>query len=239
MTLAVIVASARPRGGKTLLTRILAENFILGGTRPLIYDTNVADRQLARRYPHDVLSLDLNRVPDQMALFDALIADQPRPRIVDLANRSLQKFVDLSIESDFYSEARAAGIEPVFFFLPSPDPDAFEQACELQQRLTMSQFVIVENEYLGDIRFGIRQSDEYRRLAQNGLRVVMPALDRALMDVVEEWDIGLSDFMRDPSLKIALETRDEIRSWLVKILTDIYRVLDAVRRSANVGSSSE
>jgi hypothetical protein len=236
MNLAVIVASARPRGGKTLLARILAENFILGGTRPLIYDTDVSDRQLARRYPNDVLSLDLTRVPDQMALFDALIAEGPRPRIVDLANRSFQKFVDLSIESDFHAEARARGIEPVFFFLPSPDPDSFEQACDLQQRLTASSFAIVENEHLGDIRFGIRQSDEYRKLAQNGLRVVMPALDRALMDVVEEWDIGLSDFMRDPSLRIALETRDEIRSWLVKILTDIYRVLDSVRRSANEGS---
>lgn len=234
MTFAAIVASARPRAGKTLLARILAENFILGGVRPSIYDTEISGRELARRYPRDVLSIDLARVPDQMALFDALISPGPRPRIVDLANRSWQKFVDLSIDSDFYAEARASGIEPVFFFLPSPDPDDFDRACELRQRLAMSQFVVVENEYLGDIRAGVRQSEEYRSLVQNGLRITMPALDRNLMEVVEEWDIGLSDFMRDPSLKIALETRDEIRSWLVKILTDIYRVLEVVKRSVNV-----
>lgn len=234
MTLAAIVASARPRAGKTLLARILAENFILGGNRPLIYDTEIADRELARRFPRDVLSIDLARVPDQMALFDALVSADPRPRVVDIANRSWQKFVALSVDSHFYAEARANGIEPIVFFIPTPDPDDFERALELRERLATSQFVLVENEYLGDVRFGIRQSDEYRRLAQNGLRIVMPALDRALMDVVEERDIGLSDFMRDPSLKIALETRDEIRSWLVKILTDIYRVMDAVKRSANV-----
>ena len=232
MIFAAIVASARPRAGKTLLARILAENFILGGTRPLVYDTEVADRALARRYPREALSLDLARVPDQMALFDALVSAEQRPRIVDLANRSLQKFVDLSVDGDFYAEARAAGVEPIFFFIPSPEPDDFERALELRERLSTSQFVLVENERLGDVRFGIRQSDDYRRLAQNGLRIVIPALDRALMDVVEEWDIGLSDFMRDPSLKIAIETRDQIRTWLVKILTDIYRVLDAVSRSA-------
>jgi hypothetical protein len=40
--------------------------------------------------------------------------------------------------------------------------------------------------------------------------------------------------MRDPTLKVPLEMRDDIRSWLVKVLTDIYRVLDAINRSATV-----
>jgi hypothetical protein len=234
MTPAVIVASSRPHSGKTLLARILAENFILGGNRPLIYDIDPDDRQLSRLYPNEVLSLELTRVPDQMALFDALVSAGPRPRIVDLANRSLLKFVDLALESDFCAEARASAVEPIVFFIAAPEQEAYEEALDLRQRLDASHFVLVENRQLGDIRSGIRQSDDYRALTENGLRIVMPALDPALMEAVDEWDIGLGAFMRDPTLKVPLEMRDDIRSWLVKVLTDIYRVLDAIDRSATV-----
>jgi hypothetical protein len=234
MTPAVIVASSRPHSGKTLLARILAENFILGGNRPLIYDIDPDDRQLSRLYPNEVLSLELTRVPDQMALFDALVSAGPRPRIVDLANRSLPKFVDLSLESGFCAEARANAVEPIVFFIAAPEQEAYEEALDLRQRLDASQFVLVENRQLGDIRYGIRQSDDYCALTENGLRIVVPALDPALMEVVDEWDIGLGAFMRDPTLKVPLEMRDDIRSWLVKVLTDIYRVLDVIDRGANV-----
>ncbi|NWG24557.1 MAG: hypothetical protein HXY30_09145 [Pseudorhodoplanes sp.] len=234
MTPAVIVASSRPHSGKTLLARVLAENFILGGKRPLIYDIDAGDRGLSRLYPNEVLPLELARVPDQMALFDALVSAGPRPRIVDLANRSLQKFVDLSLECDFCAEARASAIEPIVFFIAAPEQEAFEEALVLRQRLGACRFVLVENRQLGDIRAAIRQSGEYRALTENGARIVMPALDHALMEVVDEWDVGLGAFMRDPTLKVPLEMRDDIRSWLVKVLTDIYRVLDAIDRSANL-----
>jgi len=39
MNFATIVASAHARSGKTLLARLLTENFILGGQQPAIFDT--------------------------------------------------------------------------------------------------------------------------------------------------------------------------------------------------------
>ena len=46
MIFAAIIASARVRAGKTLLARLLADNFLLSGTRPALFDTETAERRL-------------------------------------------------------------------------------------------------------------------------------------------------------------------------------------------------
>ena len=58
--------------------------------------------------------------------------------------------------------------------------------------------------------------------------MLIPALDPFFMEVIEEPDVSLTEFMREPTLKMSPETRGAIRSWLVKVLAEIYRVLSAI-----------
>src|SRR5437762_12988044 len=105
MNFAIIVASARARSGKTLLSRLLAEHFILSGQQPIIFETDTTAAPLAARFPNDALALDIDRVTDQMALFDGVSAPGADARILDLSNASSKKFFDLMVESDFVREA--------------------------------------------------------------------------------------------------------------------------------------
>ena len=112
MSFAAIVASLHGRTGKTLLARVLAEYFILSGRRPLLFDTDAAECRLCASYPHEAIVVDLNRVPDQMALFDNLAAVSPEARVVDVSHQSFGKFFRVMHEIDFIGETRALGVAP-------------------------------------------------------------------------------------------------------------------------------
>jgi hypothetical protein len=229
MNFAIIVASARARSGKTLLARLLAEHFVLSGMQPAIFDTDAA-APLVARFPNDASALDIDRVTDQMALFDGLSAPAANSRIVDLSHRAFQKFFNLMLESDYIGEARANGLEPVVFYIGGTDQEAFEQAEELRYRIGDCPFVFIENAFLGEVKQSIRGSEEFHALAQLPTGMLIPALDPFFMEVIEEPDVSLSEFMREPTLKMSPETRAEIRSWLMKGLGEIYRVLNMIER---------
>lgn len=230
MNFAIVVASARARSGKTLLARLLAENFILGGQQPAIFDTDPVAAPLVARFPNDALALDIDRVTDQMALFDGLSTAAANSRILDLKHGSFRKFFDLMLESDYIREARANEIEPVVFHIAGPDQEAFEQANELRLGIGDCPFVFVENAFLGDIKPSVRSSDAFRTLADLPTRMLIPALDPYFMELLEEPDVSLSEFIREPTMKMSPETRAAIRSWLVKVLAEIYRVLRLIER---------
>ena len=230
MNFAIIVASARARSGKTLLARLLAENFILGGQQPAIFDTDATAAPLVARFPDDALAIDVDRVTDQMALFDGLSAPAENSRIVDLTHGSFKKFFDLMLESDYLREARANGVEPVVFYIAGADQDDFEQANDLRLRIGNCAFVFVENAMQGEIKQSVRNSEAFRTLADLPTRMLIPALDPYFMELIEEPDISLSEFIREPTMKMAPEMRGAIRSWLINVLAEIYRVLGMIER---------
>lgn len=229
MNFAVIVASARARSGKTLLARLVAENFILSGRQPAIFDTDAVEAPLVARFPNDASALNIDRVTDQMALFDGLSAPAANSRIVDLSHRAFKKFFDLMLDSDYVGEARTNGIEPVVFFIGGTDQEALEQANDLRYRIDCP-FVFVENAFLGEIKQSIRGNSEYLALTELPTSILIPALDPFFMQVIEEPDISLSEFMRDPRLTMSPDMRAEIRSWLMTTLREIYRVLSMIEQ---------
>ena len=228
MNFASIVASARARSGKTLLSRLLAEHFILSGQQPVIFETDVTTAPLAKRFPNDAITLDIDRVTHQMALFDGLSTPAPDPRILDLSNSSSKKFFDLMVDSDFVREARANELEPIVFYIAGPEQEDLGHANEVRHRIGKCPFVLVENIVLGEIKQSVFDSTAYRSLADLQFRMVIPVLDPSFMALLDEPDVSITEFMREPTLKMAPETRTAIRSWLLKMLAEIYRVIGAV-----------
>jgi hypothetical protein len=228
MNFAIIVASARARSGKTLLSRLLAEHFILSTQKPIIYETDAAAAPLAARYPSEAVALDIDRVTDQMALFDGMSAAGADPRILDLSNGASKKFFKLMVDSDFNGEARANELEPVIFYIAGPGQEDFEHAIELRYRINNCPFVLVENLAMGESEQSPART-AYDLLADDlQFRMLMPALDPFFMELLEEPDVSISEFIREPTLKMAPETRAAMRSWLVKVLAEIYRVIGAI-----------
>jgi hypothetical protein len=237
MIFAAIVASARVRAGKTLLARLLAENFLLSGSRPALFDTESSERRLWSYFPNETTVVDLDRVTDQMTLFEALTVGSEHPRIVEVTHRSSKKFFDVMRDSDYVSEARASGIEPVVFYIPSPDPDSFEYGRQLREHLGHCSFVVVNNAHLGEIKHFTRLSVGYRALETNRPRLLIPRLDPAYTGAIDDPTLSFSEFIRDPRTDLPLAARDAIRQWLVRSLREIYGVMRALEDAGGAYAS--
>ncbi|MBI4273591.1 MAG: hypothetical protein HY659_02675 [Rhizobiales bacterium] len=238
ISFATIVTSSRGRDGKTLLARLLAENFILAGETPAIFDTDVVERTLSRCFSKNAIAIDIDRVTDQVGLFEALAAPSPNARVVDLTHRSFKKFFDLMISSDYLHEARERGVEPVVFYIPALDPDSFEAGRQLLARLEDYAFVVVENPYLGEIKPFDRRGVGYRALADHHLRMHIPPLDPYLANTVDDSSLSLSGFMRQPPADLSFEARDAIRTWLLAVFREISRVLRVVENPGDRSAGS-
>jgi len=141
-----IVASPRPRVGKTLLARLLIEYFCASG-RPLVgYDLQPREPVLAARFPRLVWPVDIAETRGQMALFDRLIADHTSTKVIDLGYGPFEQFFAVMAEIDFVHEARRRLIEPIVLYVTDPAAATATIYAELRQRMPAINFVPVYNE---------------------------------------------------------------------------------------------
>jgi hypothetical protein len=70
--------------------------------------------------------------------------------------------------------------------------------------------------------------------------MTLPLLDRAVMDLIEESNVSLSDVMSRPlsrtddvrSTGLTFEQRAEVRGWLVQVFRALHQVIRAVEQRA-------
>lgn len=141
-----IIASPRPRVGKTLIARLLIE-FFRSTNRPLVgYDLNPREPALAGRFPDLVWTADIADTRGQMALFDRLIADDWITTVIDLGYGPFDQFFAVMGEIGFVAEARRRLIEPIVLFVTDQAPATVRAYAELRRRLAATTFVPVHNE---------------------------------------------------------------------------------------------
>ncbi|MDR3422805.1 MAG: hypothetical protein P4L80_16440 [Xanthobacteraceae bacterium] len=140
-----IVASPRPRNGKTLIARLLME-FLRQNRRPTVgYDLNPREPALAERFPKLVWPVDIADTRGQMELFDRLLADPASTQVIDLGYGPFDQFFAVMREIGFVQEARRRGIEPIVLFVADSSAATARSYAQLRRRLAAT-FVPVHNE---------------------------------------------------------------------------------------------
>jgi hypothetical protein len=183
--------------------------------------------------------LDIDRVTDQMTLFETLSVGTAEPRILEVAHRSAKKFFELMRDADYAAEARANDVEPVLFYIPSPDADSYEYGRQLREQLPGCGFVVVQNAHLGEIKHMTRLSVGYRALEIVRPRIALSALDPAFIPVIDSPSFSLREFMRDPGTELPPASRDIIRQWLVSCFRSTYSAVETIERKVAEVPSSE
>ena len=234
----IIVASSRARTGKTLLARLIADHFSLLGIPRRIFDTDAADKKLRSYFPDEATVVDLERVPDQMKLFDTLATPDQTSQIVDLTHRSFTKFFGLMREIDYVPEAQANGIETVIFYIPDSEAESYEQGLSLREHFRGAAFVLVKNAALGEPSREATRSEAFAVLASHNSTLIMPKLDPFFVSAVEDPRLSLSEFTRRLAAKdsapplspgqmsmayMSREARNEIAGWLQVAFQEIRR----------------
>lgn len=233
-SLALIVASPRPKVGKTLLARLITDYFRGLGQRPVTFDTDTYEPKLASFFPGRAKVIDLDKVPGQMALFDRLSLPSAETRVVDLTHRHFEKFFDLVRAMDFAAEARSHDVVPAILYIAGGDPQSYERGLRLMREFSDYAFVLVENLFLGEVEVTTRVGEAYQTFQDHEPHMVMPSLEPFFAGMIDNTTLSLAEFMRErpasvatqrlPLAFLSLEARDAVRDWVGTAFSEIARV---------------
>lgn len=205
-----IVASPRPRVGKTLLARLLIEFFYASDRALIGYDLNAREPALAGRFPHLVWPVDITETLGQMELFDRLIADNSRTQIVDLGYAPFEQFFGVLNEIGFVPEARRRFIEPIVLFVTDPAPATVSIYAELRHRLPGATFVPVHNE-LVSVMF---EKEDFPATRSECSLIYIPRLSPIVRGVIDRPSFSFATYMTSQP-----GGPTEVHQWIAQIFT--------------------
>jgi len=215
-TSVTIVASPRPRVGKTLLARLLTDYHLHAGRVPAAFDLNDGAHRLVEFLPAQTVSASIDNIEGQMALFDALVAGDERRMIVDLAADKFERFFALGEQFGFVEEARARGLACAVLFLLTPDRTSVEAWRGLRRRFPRMLLTPVHNEMFGPTP----PRDRYA-LGPDDPMVRLPMLAPALRRMVETPPYT---FAAVEDADMPADAQAELRHWLRRIYLDFHEL---------------
>jgi len=226
-----IVASPRPRVGKTLLARLLTDFHRQEGRAVAAYDLNSGDATLRQFLPAQTASAAVGDIRGQMALFDALVAPDDVTRVVDLGHDAFEAFFAVAEQIGFADEAHGRGIAPAILFMLTPDRTSVEAFRGLRRRFPAATLVPVHNEIFGPTQHGDRYS-----LSVSETVVRLPILAPALRKFVEAPPFSFADDVTPRPAGLSPDGQDELQRWLRKNYIE-FRELDLRILLADLRSS--
>lgn len=226
-----IVASPRPRVGKTLLARLLTDFHRHEGRAVAAYDLNGGDGTLQQFLPEQTAPAAIADIKGQMALFDALVSSDDVTRVVDLAHDKFEAFFTLAEQIGFADEAHGRGIAPAILFMLTPDRTSVEAFRGLRRRFPTATLVPVHNEIFGPTQHG----DRYGLSASEPV-VRVPALAPALRKFVEAPPFSFAADATARAAGLSADAQDELQRWLRKNYIE-FRELDLRILLADLKSS--
>jgi Mrp family chromosome partitioning ATPase len=167
-----IVASPRPRVGKTLLARLLADFHSQEGRTVAAFDLNSGEHTLAQFLPERVVTANIRDINGQMALFDRLVADDDATKVIDLGHESFELFFAVAHQIGFVEEARRRSVAIAILFVVTPDQTSVDAYRNLRARFAQATLAPVHNELLGPAQ----HRDKYMPGGSGAVIVHLPVL---------------------------------------------------------------
>jgi hypothetical protein len=207
-----IVASPRPRVGKTLLARLLTDFQVHEGRSVAAFDLNVGEGALAQFLPEHVSRSEIDDLKGQMAVFDRLIAEDGVYKIVDLGRPSFESFFTLASQFGFAEEARSSSIALVILYLMTPDGSSVEAYRSLRTRLPEAMLAPVQNKIFGA---AAQYWTKYAPIGSGTAVVSLPLLASNVRKLVERPPFSFADSARAAALDVDIIA--ELQHWLLRI----------------------
>ena len=227
-----IVASPRPRVGKTLIARRLTD-FHWGEERNVVaFDLNSGERTLSLFLPEHTVAASVRDVNGQMALFDRLVTGDDTTKIIDLGHESYESFFTLAHQIDFTEEARQRSIAVAILFMVTPDQTSVTAYRNLRERFARAMLVPLHNEMLGSAQ----HRDKYSISGGGALIVKIPALAPGLRKLIDSPPFSFADSNMGNATDIPLDAHIELQRWSRRIYLE-FRELDLRLLLADLSSS--
>ena len=215
-TLVFFVCSPHGRTGVTTAARLLTDYYLSRGAPVEGFDTDSREPCYALRFPKLARVVDLGDVRGQIALFDRLLIADDTPKIVDVWSRSFDQLFSTIAEIGFLEEARRAGVEPIVLFQTDGSHTAASNARLLTTTWPDLWLTAIHNEGAAPLA-----PDAPAILANYPMRgkLVIPSLESAIARALDDVDLSLSDFLREPPPQMSIVVRAALKAWIFPIFT--------------------
>jgi hypothetical protein len=188
-----IICSPRPRVGKTLIARLLTEFFLFDGRPVAAFDASPNDASLSRYLPDFTIPATISDIKSQMALFDRLVINDSRPKIVDLAAGLFDPFFTLIRNIGFLEEAPKLSVSPVVLFVADRQ-QVSSDAYQMIWRWFPGNLVPVHNQAI----MAAWHYGNFPTRRANGFPLRIPCLPWTLNSVVNKRGFSFSTFLDTP-----------------------------------------
>jgi hypothetical protein len=219
--------------GKTLVSRLLAEFYVLDDRPVAAYDLADEGPQLADFLPQFTTVADIGDIFGQMAFFERLIADNEGANIIDLSHRMFQNFFTVVEQIEFFEEARRRSIEPLILFITDPDPKSPKAYASLGRRFAEASLLPVRNR-----TEPIAIPDGHDRPDAPPTSLEIPLLGFSLRALIDREAFSFCEFWRATPAGLNDTLDDELRDWVEGIFFQFRKLelmlgfVDAARISA-------
>jgi hypothetical protein len=200
-----IVCSPRPRVGKTLIARLLTEFFLFDGRSAAAFDTNPSDTSLSHYLPGCTVAATISDIKNQMALFDQLIVNDARPKIIDLAAGLFDPFLTLMRDIGFLGEAPKQSVSPLVLFVADRHQVSSEAYQMIWRWIPGSLLVPVHNQAI----MAAWHYGNFPTRRANGAPLRIPCLPWTLNSVVNKRDFSFTKFLDTPD-----NVQNELGEWI-------------------------
>jgi hypothetical protein len=209
-----IVASPRPRTGRTLLARALVEFFDTDERPVSAFDLDTMDSALAAFLPDVTLRADIRDTRGQVALFDELIIDNERPKVVDVHAPDFEAFFNVMEQIGFAVEAPRHAVDPIILFCANAEQKSVKAYTRLRTRFPGITLVPVYND--GVVR-GFNLRNDFPPTSETALPLRIPAMSPALRAIIEGKPFSFAEFRRRPPARMQELLQAELNSWLKRV----------------------
>jgi len=228
-----VVCSPRPRVGKTLVARLLADFHLHNGRKISAFDINVDDPALSGFLPEHAVPADVTEINGQMALFDQLVAEDGSYKIIDVGHPAFRTFFAVARQIDLAEELCRRGLVLVVLFIATPDAASVEAFGRLRHDFPQAAIVPIHNELLGPAR----QRGKFASPGAGSKAAHIPALPPGLRKFIDRRPFSLTE----PAGDVPLETHLELQRWVRKAHVEFREMelrvlLSNLQRSLNVQS---
>jgi hypothetical protein len=210
-----VVASPRPRVGKTLIARLMADFHLHNGRTIAAFDINGDDAALSQFIPSHSAPADVTEIHGQMALFDRLVADDGSYKIVDLGHSAFKPFFEVANRIDFSAEVRRRGLAVVVLFVATPDATSVEAYAQLRRDFPQAAIVPIQNEILG----AAQHRQKFAGPSAGALPVHLAALAPGLRKIIDRRPFSFANTSGAP-IDVPLELHIELQRWLRKVYVE-------------------
>jgi hypothetical protein len=205
-----IIASPRPRSGKTFLARLLVDYCRLDGGEVDAFDINPGAFELASSRPSVTARSDFKSTPAHVAVFDPLVVNDGAAKVVDVGYTLFEPFFALCDEIGFFNETRKRGFD-VFILFPAETNAVAAAAYEhLRQRFHHAIVLAVMNEAILNGR-SVREQYAFSRPAATPLQI--PLLPLALKAYAGRTDGAFTHFQTQLPTAVPMGQAFELRAW--------------------------